>query len=184
LPGKLVILSGPSGVGKDTVLDQWQATNPDVERVVAYTSRSPRSGERDGVDYHFVSVEEFHRMAAAGEFLEFKEVHGNWYATPLSGMQTILDAGKIAVLKIDVQGALEVMPKLPDAITIFLLPPTLQELERRLRGRGSEDEARIQKRLDNAKAELEAHRHYRFHVINQDIEYTVVQLSEIVRKAS
>src|SRR5689334_15018289 len=128
--GRLVILSGPSGVGKDTVLAAWQSSNPRVQRVVAYTTRAPRAGEQNGVDYHFVSRARFDELVEANAFLEHKIVHGNYYATPLADMEAMLNAGKIAVLKIDVQGAMEAMRLRPDALSIFLLPPNVEDLEK------------------------------------------------------
>lgn len=181
MSGKIVILSGPSGVGKDSVLERWKAADPKVVRVVAYCTRAPRPGEQDGVDYRFRSREEFMRMADAGDFLEYKEVHGNLYATPLKDMETLLSEGKIAVLKIDVQGALTVMEKRPDVLSIFLLPPSLDELERRIRSRGTDDEATIQKRLKNAYDELAVADRYHYRVVNDDIDRAVAEIMEIVR---
>jgi guanylate kinase len=178
--GKLVILSGPSGVGKDTVIDAWKARNPFVARVVAYTTRSPREKEVDGVDYHFVPVEEFRRQANGGHFLEYKEVHGNYYATPLSDMQAMLDAGRIAVLKIDVQGALSVMPLRPDALSVFLLPPDRAELKRRIVGRGTDDQEAVDRRLRNAENEMALSDRYQFRVVNRDITGVVDELEKIV----
>jgi len=181
MSGKIVILSGPSGVGKDSVLERWKSADPKVVRVVAYCTRAPRAGEQDGVDYHFCSREEFMRMANAGDFLEYKEVHGNLYATPLKDMEALLAEGKIAVLKIDVQGALTVMEKRPDVLSIFLLPPSLDELERRIRSRGTDDEATIQKRLKNAHDELAVADRYQYRVVNDDIDRAVAEIMEIVR---
>ncbi|MCW5937053.1 MAG: guanylate kinase [Fimbriimonadaceae bacterium] len=180
MAGKLVILSGPSGVGKDTVIEAWRQRDPRVERVVATCTRAPREGEVQGTDYDFVSHEHFHRMAAEGRFLEFKEVHGNWYATPLAGVEARLAAGKVAVLKIDVQGALEVMRKRPEALTIFLLPPSLEELERRIRSRGQDDEATIQRRLEGARRELACVDKYRHQVVNDDLATAVTKIMEAV----
>lgn len=178
--GSLVILSGPSGVGKDTALAAWHAADPRVTRVVACTTRKARPGEVDGVDYHFVALEEFLRLAEAGEFLEFKEVYGNHYATPIRHMEAILDAGDVAVLKIDVQGAAEVMPKRPDAIPIFLLPPSDEELERRIRGRGTETEEATLRRLRVAREEIAFSAAYPHRIVNADVEDTVRKLMEIV----
>src|SRR4051812_46910447 len=118
MTGRLVILSGPSGVGKDTVLEQWKASNPRVHKVVAYTTRAPRPGEVDAVDYHFITPQRFQDLIEEGAFLEHKHVHGNYYATPLSDMEAMLMEGKIAVLKIDVQGAMEAMKLRPEAMSI------------------------------------------------------------------
>jgi guanylate kinase len=178
--GKLVILSGPSGVGKDTVIDRWKKANDLVERVVAYTTRDPRPGEVADVDYHFVSREEFLGMADRGEFLEFKEVYGNFYATPLLDMERMLDEGKIAILKIDVQGALTAMNLRDDAITVFLMPPDAEELVRRIRDRATEHGDVLERRIENAKAEIALADHYRYHVVNDDVDRAVGTLEEIV----
>lgn len=167
-------------MGKDTVINAWRTKNPRVERVVAYTTRAPREGELAGVDYHFVPVESFHKLAADGAFLEHKEVHGNFYATPLLDMERMLADGKIAILKIDVQGALTAMSLRPDAITVFLLPPSWDELERRIRDRGTDDAATIEKRLRNATEELELADRYQHRVTNDDLDKVVARLEEIV----
>ncbi|MFO0370505.1 MAG: guanylate kinase [Armatimonadota bacterium] len=180
--GQLIILSGPSGVGKDTVLDRWRARNPLVKRVVTYTTRAPRPGEEDGEDYHFRSNSEFLALAEQGAFLEWKEVHGNLYATPLADMEQMLADGLWAILKIDVQGAAEAVQRRPDALSIFLLPPSREELERRLRGRGTEDEAKVQQRLENALRELDAAGDYAHQVVNLDVETCVDELERIVRE--
>lgn len=177
---KLVILSGPSGVGKDTVINRWTEVNPRVTRVVAYTTRQPRPGEIEGVDYHFVTPERFNQMAENGDFLEFKQVHDYAYATPLTDMEKLLAEGKIAILKIDVQGARAVMPLRPDAISIFILPPDDEELERRLRSRATDDPAVIAKRLKNARDEIAQSHHYQYRIINTDVEETVAELERIV----
>ena len=175
--GKLVILSGPSGVGKDTVIDAWRAADPRVRRVVAYTTRAPRPGEIDTVDYHFVTPDRFQELAALGHFLEFKEVHGNFYATPLRDMEQMLEEGLIAVLKIDVQGALTAMALRPEAETVFILPPSDQELERRIRGRGADSEESILRRLQNARDEIAQSQHYRHRLVNESVEDVVAELA-------
>ena len=175
-----MILSGPSGVGTDTVLATWTELDPRVDRVVAYTTRAPRPGEVDGVDYNFVSVEVFHTKASAGDFLEHKEVYGHYYATPLRDMEALLADGKVAVLKIDVQGALTVMELRPDAISVFLLAPSDEVLETRIRGRGTDDEAVIKRRLANALAEIELAERYDHQLVNDDIGAVVKRLEEIV----
>ena len=180
MSGNLIILSGPSGVGKDTIIDAWREINPKVERVVATTTRKPRAGEVDGVDYHFVSVPEFHQRAAIGEFLEFKEVHGNWYATPLTDMENLLASGKIAILKIDVQGAIHAMHLRKDAISVFILPPSMEELEQRIRGRGTDDDAIIEHRLINAQDEVAFANKYQHQIVNLDVDLTVALLEKIV----
>ena len=179
--GRLVILSGPSGVGKDTVLDAWRLRNPRVQRVVAATTRTPRSGEVDGVDYHFLTREAFLNKANCNEMLEFKEVFGNLYGTPVEGMERLLTEGKVAILKIDVQGGLDVIEKRPDAVTIFLLPPSQAELEERLRARCTDDPADIERRLQHAKAEIAiGMNHYKHQVVNADVDRAVDELEAIV----
>ena len=177
--GRLLILSGPSGVGKDTLIDAWKAKNARVERVVAYTTRQPRMGERDGLDYHFVPTSKFIEMAERGAFLEHKEVHGNYYATPLADMEAMLAEGKIAILKIDVQGALTVMELRPDALSVFVLPPSIEELEERIRGRGADDEPTIRKRLANALDEISLAGRYRTQIVNDDLEAAVSKLDAL-----
>jgi len=178
--GRIVILSGPSGVGKDTVIDAWRAVNPRVMRVVAYTTRSPRAGETHGVDYHFSSREDFDRRAAAGEFLEYKEVHGNGYATPLLDLERMLAEGKIAILKIDVQGALNAMTLRPDALTVFLMPPSLDELERRIHGRATDSPEAIATRLKNAQDELAMAPRYQHQSVNLNVDQTVQALEALL----
>lgn len=180
MTGRIVILSGPSGVGKDTVLAAWTARNPWVRRVVATTTRAPRPGEEDGVAYTFVSRERFRELAEAGAFLEWKEVHGNFYATPLESLERMLAAGLIAVLKIDVQGALTAMELRPDALAIFLMPPSMEELERRIRSRATESEDTIQMRLRNAREEIEIGRSYHHRVVNDEIERCVDRLEALL----
>lgn len=182
--GQLVILSGPSGVGKDTVLDAWRVEDPRVERVVAYTTRQPRPGEVDGVDYHFVDEAAFSARAERGAFLEWMRVHDFGYATPLEDMEELLRAGRIAVLKIDVQGALRVMELRPDVLSIFLLPPSWEALEARIRGRGTESEERILRRLEGARNELEVAPRYRHRVVNDDVARAVAEIRAIVAEAS
>ncbi len=180
MAGRLVILSGPSGVGKDSVLHAWKASNPNVQRVVAYTTRPPRVGEMDGVDYNFVSRSRFSQLIDEGAFLEHKEVFGNSYATPLHDMEALLEQGKIAVLKIDVQGALTAMHHRPDAISIFLLPPDIEELGRRIRGRGTDDPADIERRLRHAWEEIELSNQYGHRVVNRDLGEAVREIEGIV----
>lgn len=180
MPGKLVIFSGPSGVGKDTVLNRWMDQDPRVCRVVAYTTRTMRAGEVDGVDYRFVTLEEFRSLIADGAFLEFKEVFGNLYGTPLHDMEQLLSQGKIAVLKIDVQGALTAMKLRPDAITIFIMPPSMAELERRIRSRNSDPSDVIERRLRTARDEMALAPEYRHVLINGNVDDLVSQLQALL----
>jgi guanylate kinase len=180
MSGRLVILSGPSGVGKDTVLDAWSKRDPRVQRVVAYTTRPIRPLETNSIDYNFVSVEKFRELVAAGAFLEHKEVFGNLYATPLHDMEAMLHAGKVAVLKIDVQGALTAMQLRPDAITIFIMPPSFEELERRIRSRATDSPEVIERRLRVARDEIALAPEYQHILINRDVEELVDQLEAVI----
>jgi guanylate kinase len=174
----IVILSGPSGVGKDTVINAWIAADPRVVRVVTYTTRVPRTGEVNGVDYNFVDLETFMFLNKEGCFWEHKVVHGNYYGSPKKDTELLLAEGKIPVLKIDVQGALEVMHLVPDALTVFLLPPSFEELEARIRGRKTDDEATIQKRLENARGEIALSDRYKLQIVNDEVERVVAKLRE------
>ena len=177
--GQIVILSGPSGVGKDTVIDEWRKADPRVERIVAFTTRDMRPNEKNGVDYWFVSTDEFMRMAGAGEFLEFKPVVGGKYATPLEPLERALSNGKIAILKIDVQGAKDVMELRPEAVSVFILPPSMEELESRLTKRGTETAEQIAKRMDTARREVAESPNYHYRFINDQVENVVQKLKEL-----
>ena len=181
MSGTLVVLSGPSGVGKDTLIDAWIKANPLVTRVVTYTTRPPREGEVDGRDYNFVDAERFAELDEQGWFWESKNVYGNMYASPKADTERLLAGGKIPVLKIDVQGAIEVMRLRPDAVTVFILPPSDEELERRIRARGTDDDATIGKRLVNAARELALAGRYQHQIVNDDVNQVVRELEEVVR---
>ena len=180
MKGILLILSGPSGVGKDTLVNAWVDANPRVKRVVAYTTRPPREGEVDGVDYHFVSRETFDAMAANGDFLEHKLVYGNGYATPFAELNELLETGRVALLKIDIQGALEVMEKRPDAVTVFIMPPSEVELERRLRSRGTDSPEQIDRRIQSVQDEIKVAERYQHRVVNNFIDTAVAELNAII----
>jgi guanylate kinase len=182
-PGKVVIISGPSGAGKSTVLDRLldECELPLVMSVSA-TTRAPRAGERDGVHYHFLSQDEFARRRQAGEFLECMEVfgRGDWYGTLASEVSSGLEAGKWVILEIDVDGALAVLETYPDAITIFLHPGSMQELERRLRSRGTESEQSLRRRLEVAQREMTFLDRYRHEVVNDNVAAAVKRICDIL----
>ncbi len=177
-PGRLIILSGPSGAGKSTVVRELIATCPlPLELSVSATTRAARTGEIDGREYHFVSSEEFAAMRGRGEFLECKEVFGrHWYGTPVAQVDEGLRAGKWMILEIDVQGALSVMEQRRDALSFFVHPGTREELEKRLRRRGTDDEASIQRRLEVAEVELTALSCYQFEIINRQVDLAVEEI--------
>jgi guanylate kinase len=185
--GRLVILSGPSGVGKNTVVERLvEAAGGLVERSVTATTRSPRPGEKDGVDYYFLSPQEFARRRAQGEFLECFQVFGpgHWYGTLASDVAQRLEKGVWVVLAIDVQGATTLRKQFPDAVTVFLLPPSEEELERRLRQRGTETEQAIQNRLDRAKQELAVADQYHYRVVNDDPDRAAREILQILKDHS
>ncbi len=172
---RLVVVSGPSGVGKTTVC-QALVQEPGFVRVMTCTTRAPRGNEQPEVDYHFLTEEEFGRRIDAGEFLEWALVHGSRYGTPLDETQAILAAGEHAVLNIDVQGAASVRDgKLP-CLLVFLLPPSMEELERRLRDRKTDVWAEVDRRLETAKQELARKDEYDFHVVNRDVGEAVAEI--------
>ncbi len=174
------MLSGPSGVGKDAALKEleklWQA----FRRCVTLTTRARRNGEQDGVDYTFVSIDEFRRMVEAGELLEYARVHGNMYGAPRAWVQENLGKGVDVVLKIDVQGGIAIKKQMPSAIMVFLSPPTLEELERRLRSRLTETEAEVTKRLLDARKELQEIGHYDYVVVNDSLACAAEQLKAVI----
>ena len=187
--GQLIVISGPSGAGKTTLLKRLFEECPALVASVSATTRSPRPGETDGEDYHFVSNEEFQRRREAGEFLECFEVFasGTWYGTLESEVAPSLAAGKSIILEIDVQGTMAVLQRYPQAITIFVHPSStdnadedLQEIERRLRSRGTESEQSIQRRLAVARRELESSRQYQYQVVNDDVERAMQEIREII----
>lgn len=183
MTGKLVVISGPSGAGKTTLLKRLYATSPvALVTSVSATTRAPRPGESEGVDYHFLSKDEFARRRERGDFLECFEVYqrGDWYGTLKSEVTPRLEAGKWVVLEIDVQGTLAVVEQYPEAVTIFVRPSSLAELERRLRDRGTESEAALARRLEVARRELASADRYRFQVINDDVEAALKQLRNIL----
>lgn len=178
----LLVLVGPAGVGKGSLVSKMLATQSDLRLSVSATTREPRPGEVDGVHYHFVSKEQFQEMIHNGEFLEWAEVHGNaYYGTPRKELDRAVADGKHLVLEIDLQGARQIRGKVHDAISVFILPPSREELERRLRGRGTETEAQIQTRLKTAQDELAAASEFDYQIINEDLDQTASEIVELLR---
>ena len=178
--GLLIVFSGPSGTGKDTVLDVLLRETDTVKKSVSATTRAPREGERDGVDYHFISRDQFLSLIERGEMLEYAEYVGNFYGTPLGPVREWTEKGIDVILKIEVQGGAIVREKCPDSIGIFILPPSVEELERRLRGRGTDDEAAVQKRLATAIEEMKCADAYDYTVVNDNVERAVQEIRTIL----
>ena len=182
--GAILVLSGPSGAGKSTIIQAASAEIGEYYFSISTTTRSPRQGEEHGRDYFFVSKESFEEDIKAGNFLEYAEVHGNYYGTSLKPVREALDAGKLVIFDIDVQGHRLVRAKMNDITTsAFITPPTLHELEKRLRARCTDDEAVILKRIENAKEEILAVGEYDFTIINDTVEEAAEEFV-IVAKAA
>lgn len=180
--GLLVVLSGPSGTGKGTVIRQILEDNQQVRLSVSATTRQPREGENHGEHYFFVSREEFETMIQDNAVLEYAEYCGRYYGTPKAPIDNWRANGDDVILEIEVQGGAQVKEKCPDCVTIFILPPSEEELENRLRGRGTEDEETIQKRLAAAKEELKEADRYDYNVVNNDVAETAAEIMEILRR--
>lgn len=186
-PFRVVILSGPSGAGKTTLVQRMIRESPvTLIKSISATTRAPRNGETDGDAYYFFSPQEFAEQKARGEFLETAEVFGvgHWYGTLRSELDRARAVGGWSLLEIDVEGALHVMELYPDAVTIFLKPPSLEILEQRLRARQTDAERVIQRRLEKAREELQFVQRYRYQVVNHDLEQAVRDVVEILAKES
>lgn len=179
--GNLFVVAAPSGGGKTSLTRALLQKDRGIRLSVSYTTRPPRPAERDGVDYHFVTAERFTALRDAGEFLEHAHVHGNWYATSAGWLKAEIEAGRDVLLEIDWQGAAQVRRLIPSSIHVFILPPSLAQLEERLRRRGQDDAATIGRRLDAAKDEMRHCVEFNYVIINQDFATAVDDLSAIVR---
>ncbi len=178
--GLLIVVSGPSGTGKGTVCSELLAQTPELAYSISATTRQPRDGEVDGKNYYFMDKAQFEKTIAEGGFLEYANVYGNYYGTPLGKIEERLAAGEDILLEIDTQGALNVMKKCPDGLFIFLLPPSIGELERRIRGRGSETADSLAKRLGAAKEEIKIGRQYGYVVVNDTVRQAVKRIKCIM----
>ena len=179
--GKLFVISGCSGVGKSTVLKQVLKLRPDVRFSVSATTRAPREGEEEGVSYYFVSHEKFRQMIDENAFVEYDDHMENFYGTPRAQLEEKLEIGHV-ILDIEPVGAFNVRRQRPDATLIFIAPPSMEELERRLRSRGDTDEAQIKVRLERAKWEMEQSSKYDYIVINDVVEHCVDEILKLISK--
>ena len=183
-PGVLLVISGPSGAGKGTVCRALRQLRPTLKLSVSATTRAPREGEIDGVHYFFKTQAQFVRMREAGEFLEWAQVYGNYYGTPISFVRDTIAQGDNLLLEIDIQGALHVKSIFPDAVLVFVVPPSLEVLRSRLAGRGTESEASLMTRCAAAQAELAYMPQYDYLVINDELEDAVRQVDAILTAES
>lgn len=178
---KVFVITGPSGVGKGTLIKRLLAACPNLELSISATTREPREGERDGVDYHFLSPEEFERRVEEKDFLEFASYSGNRYGTLRSEVERRLEGGHSVVLEIEVQGAQQVRAAKEDSVQIFIAPPDPSVLRQRLLGRGTDSEEAIDKRLEVAKQELAVQKDFDYQVVNDDLDRAAAELVGIVR---
>ncbi len=181
--GQLIILSGPSGVGKGTVREKlFEDQSLNLVYSISMTTRPPRQGEVDGVHYFFVNKTQFEEKINEDGFLEYATFVDNYYGTPKDYVERLLNEGRNVVLEIEVQGALQVMAKCKDALTIFLVPPSMEELEKRIRGRRTEEEEIVKQRLDKAKAEIATKDEYKYVVCNDDVLKAKDEIAKIIKE--
>ena len=178
--GKTFIISGPSGVGKSTILHALMEKRKNLYFSVSATTRDPRPGEEDGVHYHFLNVDTFQEWIARDEFLEHAEFVGNYYGTPKRYVDEAMDRGEDVILDIEVQGAMQVSEKRPETVRVFIAPPSWEELERRLTGRGTDSPEKIQKRLQRAREDAATARVYDYFIINDTVEHAVYELDAVM----
>lgn len=178
--GQLIAITGPSGVGKGTLVRLLLARHPELYLSVSTTTRQPRPGEVEGQDYYFVSPAEFKTLIERGQLLEWAEYAGNYYGTPRENVETQIHQGRTVLLEIEVIGAQQVKQTFPEALRLFILPPNLAELERRLRDRGTDTEDAIAKRLQRAKAEIELSTEFDVQIVNDDLEQALAKIEQAI----
>jgi guanylate kinase len=180
--GRLFVITAPSGAGKTSLIEALMKADPSLKLSISYTTRAPRPGEKDGIDYHFVDDGTFLGMQRRGDFLESAEVHGYRYGTSKKVITEALARGEDLILEIDWQGARQVRGIYPDYVGIFILPPSIEELERRIRSRGQDADAVIRRRLDNARGEMEHAGEFHYAIINKDFDTARQELAAIIQK--
>ena len=178
---KLIIITGPSGVGKGTVVKELLDRNKDIWLSISATTRNPRIGEKDGENYYFISEEKFKDMIDKKEFLEWAQFAGNYYGTPISTVNEKIEKGFIVLLEIEVEGAKQIKEKFPESLSIFLLPPSKAELEKRIRNRGTEKEEAIDRRLSRADYEIASSDEFDFVLTNHDVDESVKEVFKIIK---
>ncbi|MCR6625002.1 MAG: guanylate kinase [Pseudoxanthomonas sp.] len=177
--GTLYIVAAPSGAGKSSIVNAVLARDTDIALSISFTSRAARPGERHAQHYHFISADEFKAMIRAGDFFEYAEVHGDWKGTARQSVEPQLDAGKDVLLEIDWQGARQVREKVPDAVSVFILPPSRDALEQRMRNRGQDSEEVIQRRLAAAREEMSHYDEFDYVIVNDVFDEAVAQMHAI-----
>ena len=182
--GKLIVIAAPSGAGKTSLVKALLESNDDMGVAVSHTTRAMRPGETDGVDYYFVSKEAFHSLLAEGGFIEHAEVFGNWYGTSLGAMDTVLNQGKHLVLEIDYQGAAQVRDKVPHALSIFILPPSLKALRDRLTNRAQDDAESIERRSQEAFNEISHYHQFDYLIVNDNFDLALSQMDAVIKKGA
>ncbi|MEA5550832.1 guanylate kinase [Anabaena cylindrica UHCC 0172] len=178
--GKLIVLTGPSGVGKGTLMRSLLQRHPELYYSVSVTTRSPRPGETNGENYYFISRNDFEELVAQGEFLEWAEFAGNYYGTPRAAVLNHIQSGKLVMLEIELEGARQIRASFPSAHSIFILPPSFSELEKRIRGRGQDLEEAIARRLRRAEEEIKAADEFDTQIVNDNLETALIQIETVL----
>ncbi|MBK6748467.1 MAG: guanylate kinase [Pyrinomonadaceae bacterium] len=180
MTGRLIIISSPSGGGKGSLIKEVRSMLPDLGYSVSHTTRPQRFGEEDGREYFFTTKQDFERRIAGGDFLEYANVHGNLYGTSLRESQKVFNTGRDLIVEVDVQGAIQISEKLPESITIFILPPSFEVLKARLTARGTEGEGELRTRLRNAFNEVLEYEKFKYVIVNQDLGTAARQIASII----
>jgi guanylate kinase len=178
--GKLIVLTGPSGVGKGTLMQKLLQLHPELYYSVSATTRSPRPGEINGQNYYFITRSQFEKLVAQGELLEWAEFAGNYYGTPRAAVLEQIQSGKLVILEIELEGARQIRASYPNALSIFILPPSFSELEKRIRGRGQDSQEAIARRLNRAQEEIEAAAEFDLQIVNDDFETALNQIEAVL----